>query len=72
MVMAEFSTDEEACVWLEGIMSIKGRIKSINASYEGAAHHGALRNVLIDSTGCGVHQHSQSRVGAGGHSSCHQ
>ena len=50
MVMAEFSTDEEVRAWTGGIMSIKGRIESINASYEGAAHRGALSNVWIPMT----------------------
>ena len=50
IVMAEFSTDEEAHAWTGAIMSIKGRIESINASHEGAARRGALSNVWIPMT----------------------
>ena len=50
IVMAQFSTDEEARAWSQGILPIKGRIESINASYEGAAHRGALSNVWIPMT----------------------
>ena len=50
MVMAEFSTDEEVHAWTGAIMSIKGRIESINASHEGAARRGALSNVWIPMT----------------------